>query len=218
MSLSHHLPSPRGGVDVQAKQPAKDGHSHPNVPRGRGALSCAYVFNQLLPTKHNNATVKIEERKTCACDLLGDIPCPAKQEFNPGRPEMSAMSYMFVESGHGTAGSGDHQSATGTHVLASTPQQLKGIVNVFDDLRTDCVRCTVTQVLGRVNIFQQIALHESRVRDLAPRDFHTRPTQFQSQYFSRGEIGADHRGHVSLAAADIEHPNASAGVTQTEER
>jgi hypothetical protein len=171
-------------------------------------LSRAHIFNQLFATEHNGATVQIEEWKTCPRDSLRDISCLAKQQFDLRRPEMFAMPYMFVEGGHGTAGSRDDERAPRTHVLASTPQQAARIVHVLDHLRAYSVRRPATQVFGWEHLLQQIALYEPRIRYLLPGDFHARLTQFKSHNFSQGEGGADSHSHVTLATTDIEQSDA----------
>ena len=89
---------------------------------------------------------------------------------------------------------------------------------MLDDLRTNGVRRPASQILGRVDHVQEIALHEAGAGNFLARNLHASLAEFQAEYPRRWKSGLERGRHIALTAADIQNAHSFSRIVSTQQR
>src|ERR1700676_402458 len=85
---------------------------------GRGL----HIFDQLPSPSDDEQPIEVEERKPRSFGALDDESRPLEQRSEGGRGLVRPVADVAIESGHRTAGHGDHDTAVRAKVCGCVPE------------------------------------------------------------------------------------------------
>src|SRR5947208_7562892 len=135
--FGNHLPSSARRIQTLPQQPLKYRHSAAGCQRSVLRWADVDVADQLLASQNHQATIQIEKRKSNTGHKLRPIPGRTQKAFNFPAVPVFSMSDIRIKSRHWTAWRSQYQPTTFVHVSSRVFQEKSGVVQVFDDFRTD---------------------------------------------------------------------------------
>src|SRR2546426_5544127 len=203
-SFGNHRQSRAGRIQTLPPQPLKYSHSAAGCQRSVLRRAHVDVADQLLASQNHQPTIQIQKRKSNTGHKLRPIPGRTQKAFNFPAVPVFSMSDIRIKSRHRTSWRSQYQPTTFVHVRSRVLQEKSGVVQVFDDFRTDRVSAPASLFLRRGGAVQQITLNEARTRHLAAGGFHTPLRQLQIKGFCTRGPSSNRPRHIAPPPSDID--------------
>jgi hypothetical protein len=142
-----------------------------------------HILRQPPAARDHEQTVEVKKGKASEANAFDDVTGLLEQRANLAAIKMLAVPNVPVKGRHGAGRNGNNQFGVGRQILPRLFQESGRIIDMFQDLGTNCVRGPAFEIIESGWRMENVGYEESGLRNFPARHGHAAFAQLSSEKF-----------------------------------